>query len=207
VGLEVFAVMRLVSRAVHPLLVCVALALVVQASPCCDPPTLPSTPVLRVLVPDTAAGRWYYCRGVAEEDLGVVIALSVMPTSQEWAEPPRHPIEIMREVVYDMIAEDSLPDMAMLPRELAQEISDRCYVYDLDVYRCWVEHPFLHDGVIDGVILPWASDLVLVFFEPGEHVLLGLSLLSHPVLASMRPPSGCCDWPPTPKEPEPFCCP
>jgi len=195
--------MRPVSRVVTLILVSLSLSLslAVGASDCCVPQIRPTLPILEVLVPDTAAERWYACRGVAEEDLGIIISLNVMATTQEWAEPPTYPIEIMRATIYEMIREETLPDVAMLPRELAREISDRCYIYDLEGYACWINSPFYHDGVIDGVILPWASDLVVVFFEPGEHVSLGLSLLSHPVLYALRPPSGCCEWPPAPPEP------
>ena len=198
--------MRLVSRVVHPLLVCLALAVVVQAAPCCIYPAPPSLPVLRVLVPDFAADRWYACKGVAVEDLGIILALSVMPTSEEWATPPNYPEDMMRDILYYLIAEDDLPDIAMIPRELAGEISDRCYIYDLNADECWIQRPFRHDGVVDGIVLPWASDLALVFFEPGKQVQLGLSLLRHPVLASLRPPEGCCDWP-DPPEPVTVCCP
>lgn len=199
--------MRLVLRAVFSVLVCLTIALAVYAVPVCCPPVAETLPVLRVLVPDTAADRWYLCRNVAEEDLGAIIALNVMPTSETWATPPHHPIDMIREVLYEMIADEDLPDMAMIPLDLAREISDRCYVYDLDAYACWIERPFHYDGTIDGVVLPWASGLVLVFFEPGDHVFLGLSLLSHPVLSSLRPPTGCCEWPRLALEPEPSCCP
>jgi len=199
--------MRLVWRAVALAVVCLLFTLAAGAIPVCQPPMLSMGPVLRILVPDTAADRWYLCRGVAEEDLGVTIALNVMPTVEEGVTPPHYPIDVMREVIYGMIADENLPDMAMIPLDLAREISDRCYIYDLDAYACWIERPFRYEGVIDGVILPWASGLVLVFFEPGDHVVLGLSLASHPVLASMRPPTGCCDWPRPEPEPEPYCCP
>jgi len=198
--------MRLVSRAVHPLLVCLAFAIVAQASPCCPPQAMPTEPILEVLVPDTAAGRWYACRGVAEEDLEMIVSLNVMATSETWAEPPNYPIDVMRETLYEMIADEKLPDMAMIPRELAQEISDRCYIYDLEAFRCWLPTPYVYDGAIDGVILPWACDLVVVFFEPGDQVCLGLSLLSHPVISALIPPEGCCQWPPEPPEPVCPCC-
>ncbi len=202
--------MRLISRAVHPLLVCLAVAVVVQASPCWTPPALPTSPILEVLVPDTVADRWYACRGVAEEDLDLIISLNVMPTFLTWADPPRHPDEVMREALYEMIAEEALPDMAMIPRELAGEIADRCYVYELDAFGCWISWPFLRRGAIAGAILPWACDLVVVFFEPGAQIDLGLSLLSHPAIAAVRPPKGCCDWPvvsPEPPCPAPPCAP
>jgi hypothetical protein len=199
--------MRLVWRAVAVVLVFMSVALSVSAIPICQPAMPSIGPVLRILVPDTASDRWYLCRSVAEEDVGVTIALNVMPTVQEGVTPPHYPIDVMREVIYEMIANEDLPDMAMIPLDLAREISDRCYIYDLDAYSCWVQRPFRYDGAIDGVILPWASDLVLVFFEPGDQVILGLALLSHPVLASMRPPAGCCGWPRPEPEPEPFCCP
>lgn len=199
--------MRLVSRAVHPLLVCLAFAVVVQAAPCCVAPAPLATPILSVLIPESVSDRWYACRGVAEEDLGVIISLRMMPIAEAWAAPPNYPIDVMREVLYEMIDEDDLPDMAMIPRELAREISDRCYVYDLDAFECWIAAPFFHNGAIDGVVLPWASDLVAVFFEPGENVLLGLSLLSHPTFASLRSPDACCDWPAPEPEPESPCCP
>jgi hypothetical protein len=203
----VLAVMRLVSRAVHPLLVCLLLAVAVHAAPPCCPVTImPSEPVLSVLVPDYAAERWYACRGVAEEDLGITIALNVMPTEVAWSEPASYPIDVMRAVLDEMIREDDLPDMAMLPHELAREISDRCYVYDLDLYACYIQWPFLYEGV-DGVILPWESGLAVVFFEPGRHVELGLALLSHPVIGALLPPEGCCVWPPEPEEPECVYCP
>jgi len=199
--------MRLVSRAVIPAIVLVATSLVLAATSVCQQPVLSTEPVVRILVPDSAADRWYLCRGVAEADVGVTIALNVMPTTEDGVTPPHHPIDVMREVIYEMIADENLPDIAMLPIELAREISDRCYIYDLDAYSCWVERPFRHYGAIDGVYLPWASGLVAVFFEPGEHVLLGLALLSHPVLSALQPPAGCCEWPRPEPEPEPFCCP
>jgi len=197
--------MRLVSRAVPPLLVCLALAIAAQATPCCVNPASPTMPTLRVLVPDYVAERWYACRRVAEEDLGITIALNVMPTTEEGVRPPLYPIDVMREAIYQMIDEDNLPDMAMIPRDLAREISDRCYVYDLDAFECALRAPFYYDGAVDGIALPWATGLVIVFFEPGKNVVMGLSLISHPVIASQRLPEGCCDWPPPP--PEPVCCP
>jgi len=199
--------MRLVLRAVFPILVLLLAAVGANATRICSPPVPVSEPVLRVLVPDTAADRWYLCRGVAETDVGVIVALNVMPTDEAGVTPPHHPIDVMREVIYEMIENENLPDMAMLPLELAREISDRCYIYDLDAYACWISNPFRHYGVIDGVYLPWASGLVAVFFEPGEHVALGLALLSHPVLADRRPPAGCCEWPRPAPVPEPYCCP
>ena len=195
--------MRLVCRTVYPILVCLVLAVVVQANPCCVAPPVTYAPSLRVLVPDSAAERWYACRRVAEEDLGLTIVLDVMPTLEEGTLPPLHPIDVMREIVFRMIDDETLPDMAMLPRELAREISDRCYVYDLDAYACWLGAPFYYDGAIDGIELPWSAGLVVVFFEPGRSVELGLALLTHPVIASLRPPEGCCNWPPPP--PEPVC--
>jgi len=195
--------MRLVSRVVHPILVCLVLAVAAQATPCCPPAVPAGPPTIRVLIPNSVAERWYACRSVAEEDLGVTIVLDVMPTTEEGRSPSPHPIDVMREVLNQMIDEENLPDMAMLPRELAREISDRCYVHDLGEFECWLTAPFYHDGAVDGIALPWASDLVVVFFEPGEKVILGLELLRHPVIAYKRPPEGCCDWPPPP--PEPVC--
>jgi len=195
--------MRLAWRTVYPILVALTLfSLAVQAAPCCScTPQMPF--LLSILVPDEAAGRWYACRESVEADLGISISLRVMPTSVEWAEPPNHPIDVMREVLDELIREGNVPDMAMLPYDLAREISDRCFVYDLDAYACYITWPFLYEG-IDGVVLPWASDLAVVFFEPGTHVQLGLTVLSHPAIGSLRPPADCCDWP-EPVEPDCLC--
>jgi len=197
---EVFAVLRLASRTVYPILVALLLfSLASQAAPCCTyEPQMPF--MLSVLVPDEVAGRWYACRDAVENDLGILISLRVMPTTVQWAEPPNYPIDVMRNVLDELIREDNLPDIAMLPYDLAREISDRCFVYDLDAYACYISWPFLYEG-IDGVILPWASDLAVVFFEPGTHVQLGLAALSHPAIGSLRPPEGCCTWP-EPEEPD-----
>ena len=192
--------MRLVWRIVYPIVVVLLLStLAVHANPCCSyTPQMPF--LLSVLVPDDVAGRWYACREAVEADLDISISLRVMPTSVEWSEPPHYTIDVLRNVLNELIREDNLPDMAMLPFELAREVEDRCHVYDLDAYACYITWPFVYEG-IDGVILPWASDLAVVFFEPGINVKLGLAVLSHPAIGSLVPPDDCCDWP-EPAEPD-----
>jgi hypothetical protein len=149
-----------------------------------DPPVSPDE-FLRVLVPDDRLEKWHECRGQLEQDLGIFIVLDVVPTTRLDVLPRPSPTAVIREVLNGMIDEGSLPDAAMIPRELARELSDRCYTFSLDAYEDRIPRPFRHDSSIEGVCLPWALDLVVVFFEPGKKVDAGLAVVNHPCLTSV----------------------